>query len=152
MKISRKAMTLLLLAAGVCTANVALAGPPVTITFKNLSTTADATYSVLGTNETITNANAVPKPATKVPKGGTNTYMVANTSPSTDLSFAYVRYTIGTKTCVFYTSFIATSSATGVLTPHWAKNITYNDGGTCNATITSTNGSNYSWAVEFTMK
>lgn len=152
MKLSQKTLTTLMLVAGICTANSALAGPPVTITFKNLSTTAAATYSVLGTNETITNANAIPKPAATVAKGGTNTYVVANTSPSNDLSFAYVRYTIGTKTCVFYTSFVATASAGGVMTPHWAKNITYNNGATCNATITSTNPDGGDWSVEFTMK
>jgi hypothetical protein len=152
MKLSRNVLASLLLVTGVCGANIALAGPPVTITFKNLSTTSVATYSILGTNETITNANSSPKPAATVAKGGSDTYVVSNTSPSPDLSFAYVRYGIGARTCVFYTSFLATSSATGVKTPHWSKNITYNDGATCNATITSTNIGNNSWAVEFTMK
>lgn len=152
MKLSRKVLASLLLVTGACGANIALAGPPVTITFKNLSTTSVATYSILGTNETITNANSTPKPAATVAPGASNSYTVSNTSPSPDLSFAYVRYGIGSKTCVFYTSFFATSSTSGVKTPHWAKNITYNDGATCNATITSTNFVNNSWAVEFTMK
>lgn len=150
MKFSKKALTALLLATGVCVANGALAGPSVTITFKNLSSTANATYSILGTNESITNTNASPKPVVTVLKGAADSYTVS--SQLLNVTFANVRYTIGTKSCVFLTTFVATSSATGDVTPKWSKNVTADSGVTCNATITSTNPTTYAWNVEFTMK
>ena len=113
--------------------------------------TADAAYSIVGSNETSTYANATPKPAASVPPGATNTYSVQSTI-SPDVNYAVVRYKIGNKTCVFNTNYVNGYTSGGIKVPSWNKSYTASGGATCTATITSTNISTHAWAVEFTIK
>lgn len=69
-----KLLQKLLAATSIFAATAAIAGPPVTVTFKNNNTTTDATYRIVTTNESSTYANASPKPATTVSKLGSNSY------------------------------------------------------------------------------
>ncbi|UCZ77040.1 hypothetical protein LHK94_08775 [Dickeya zeae] len=137
-------------------AGAAYAGPPVSITFKNLSSET-ATYKPITNNEISTNAIATPKPTTQVAAQNSVNYSVQNTI-SPDANVATVRYTIGGKTCVFSTTFLNTivpgSALTGKIlkSPKWTKNAEASGGAVCNATITSQNFSSYAWSAEFTMK
>jgi hypothetical protein len=133
-------------------ATVAFAGPVVTVTFKNNNTTTNATYSKVTSNEISTYANASPKPSTTVSKlGGTDFYNVQ--SPlSPDVNYANVRYKIGSKQCVFGTTFVNQIQSGGIKIPKWTKTATASGGAVCTATITSTNLSTYAWTVEFVMK
>jgi hypothetical protein len=137
-------------------AGAAYAGPPVTITFKNLGSEI-ATYKPITTNEVSTNAIASPKPDSTVDAKSFDTYIVQNMI-SPDANAAVVRYTVGRKTCVFSTTFINTivpgSALTGKIlkSPKWTKNAEASGGAVCNATITSQSLSTYAWSVEFTMK
>jgi hypothetical protein len=133
---------------GVC--GSALAGPPVAITVKNLDSTLAATYQIITSNEITTNANATPKPAVTIPALAQDTYSVQSTiSPLAN--YASLRYKLGSKTCVFYTSYTVTYVG-GVAQPQWNKSATPSNGAICTATITSINVADYSWAVTFTIK
>ena len=90
-----KLLPKLLAATSIFAATAAIAGPPVTVTFKNQAT-ADATYTIITSNETSTYANASPKPATTVKAGINNSYTVTSLI-SPDVNFANVRYKIGSK-------------------------------------------------------
>jgi len=79
--------------------------------------------------------------------GGADIYKVQNII-SPNANTAVVRYTIGSKICVFGTTYLA--SLSGV--PQWTKTATPNGGATCTANITSINAVDNSWNVEFTMK
>ena len=57
-----KLLPKLLAATSIFAATAAIAGPPVTVTFKNNNTTTDATYAIVTSNESSTYANASPKP------------------------------------------------------------------------------------------
>lgn len=129
----------------------ALAGPPVTVSFKNVGTSTAATYTIISTNEASTYANASPKPATTVAAGQTNAYTVTSLI-SPDVNFANVRYKIGTKQCVFGTTFVNTLQPGGSKIPTWNKTATASGGAICTATITSVNPVTYAWTVSFTMK
>ncbi len=59
-----KLLPKLLAATSIFAATAAIAGPPVTVTFKNQGT-ANATYTIVTSNESSTYANASPKPATQ---------------------------------------------------------------------------------------
>ena len=100
-----KLLPKLLAATSIFAATAAIAGPPVTVTFKNNNTTTDATYAIVTSNESSTYANASPKPATTVSKLGSNSYAVTSLI-SPDVNYANVRYKIGSKTCVFSTTFV----------------------------------------------
>ena len=148
-----KPLVALLTSATLFAASAAYAGPAVTVTFKHLgaagSTT--ATYSTTNSNETSTYTNASPKPKTEVEAGKSDSYKVqSNISP--DANYAIVRYSIGSKTCVFNTNYVNTLNASGVKVPKWNKSATASGGAICNATITSTNISTRAWEAEFTMK
>jgi hypothetical protein len=137
-----------LLAFGVC--GSALAGPPVAITVKNLDSTTAATYQIITANESSTNVNATPKPATSIPALSQDTYSVQSTiSPLAN--YASLRYKLGSKTCVFYTAYTLTY-VNGIQTPQWSKSATPSGGATCTATTTATNIADHSWAVTFTIK
>ena len=140
----------LLAVTSIFAATSAIAGPPVTVTFKNQAT-ANATYTIITSNETSTYTNASPKPATTVPASSNNVYVV--TSPiSPDVNYATVRYRIGSKECVFGTTFVNELQSGGIKIPKWTKSATGSGGAICTATITSTNLSTYAWAVDFVMK
>lgn len=129
------------------------AGPAVTVTFKHLGAAGseEATNIITNSNETSTNMNASPKPKTSINGGASDSYRVqGNISP--DMNYASVRYTIGSKTCAFSTTYSNTIGAGGVKVPKWNKSATPSGGATCTATLTSTNFSTHEWAVQFTMK
>lgn len=151
MKLVKKILCCALALSGLTAAGVASAGPAVMVTFKNLSTTAEAKNVIITTNEVATNANASPKPALTVGRLLNNTYGVTSTI-SPDVNYAALRYTMGTKTCVFYTAFVNTYGSGGFKVPTWSKSATPSGGATCTATITSVNLATYEWAVQFTMK
>lgn len=132
-------------------ASSAFAGPPVTVSFKNVGTTTAATYKIITANETSTYVNASPKPAATVAAGQTNTYVVTSLL-SPDVNFANVRYRIGTKECVFGTTFVNALQPGGAKIPTWNKTATASGGAICTATITSINLATYAWTVSFTMK
>lgn len=142
------------LAIAACFATGAVyAGPAVTVTFMHVGSpdSDEAKYIVTNSNETSTNLNASPKPDTSVDTGASDSYRVqSNISP--DMNYASVRYTIGSKTCAFSTTYSNTIGAGGVKVPKWNKSATPSGGATCTATLTSTNFSTHEWAVQFTMK
>ncbi|MCV4274081.1 hypothetical protein OH710_15665 [Pseudomonas capsici] len=149
MKLSKLLLPSLALAT-MAVAATAQAGPPVTVTFKNLGTAA-AEYKVVSTNESSTKLNAKTPIAPVVPAGESNTYVVqSNISP--DGNFAVVRYAIGSKVCVFSTTFVNTFGAGGVKVPQWTRSATPSGGAVCTATSSVTNLSTYAWSAEFTMK
>ena len=146
-----KLLQKLLAATSIFAATAAIAGPPVTVTFKNNNTTTDATYRIVTTNESSTYANASPKPATTVSKLGSNSYAVTSLI-SPDVNYANVRYKIGSKECVFGTTFVNALQPGGYKIPKWNKTATASGGAICTATITSTNLTTYAWTVDFVMK
>lgn len=128
----------------------AVAGPAVTVTFKNMGT-ASATYKVLTNNEALTKTNANPQPVAVVPAGEIDLYKIqSNQSPL--VNYANLRYTIGGKTCVFLATYVSTVGPGGSSIPKWNNTATPSGGANCTAKVTSTNLSTYEWAVEFTMK
>ncbi|KPA90994.1 hypothetical protein PF66_03072 [Pseudomonas asplenii] len=148
MKLSKSVFSVAALAT--LAAGSAFAGPPVSVTFKNLGT-ADATYKIITSNEATTSVNAVPKPVTTVKAGGADTYVVqSNISPLAN--YANLRYTIGNKTCTFLATYVAMAGPLGSTTPKWNNTATPSGGAVCTAKVTSTNISTYAWSVEFTMK
>lgn len=150
---ARKNLVATMAAAAFLAAGSAYAGPAVTVTFKNVgaSTAAAAVYSKVTANETSTYTNASPKPSTSVEAGNSDTYVVQNPI-SSDSNYASVRYTIGSKVCVFNTTFVNVPGAGGSKTPTWNTTFTPSGGATCTATKTATNYTNYTWSVQFTMK
>lgn len=156
MKIQKKLLSAAVVAATMCAAGAALAGPPVQVTFKNLGTQT-ATYKVITQNEALTYAHATGKPDATVAAGKTDTYQV-QIPINPNANAANVRYTIGNKTCVFMTTFVNQIAGGGLFPggptkiPKWNKNATSSGGAVCNATIKSQNFADFSWSVEFTMK
>ena len=140
----------LIAAASMFVATSAFAGPPVTVTLKNIGT-ATANYTIISSNEATTYVNASPKPATTVAAAGTNVYSVTSLI-SPDVNYANVRYKIGTKQCVFGTTFVNALQPGGAKIPQWNKTATPSGGAICTATITSINITTYAWTVTFTMK
>ncbi|GHU37715.1 hypothetical protein AGMMS50256_36020 [Betaproteobacteria bacterium] len=122
------------------------------VTFQNLNTSTAATYSTVGTMEAATYANAQPKPDTSVPHGASDSYTVIN--PASTLSNPiHVRYKIGSKQCVFHSSFSGTPNASGQIIPNWTKTYDASGGAICTVTITYTAPfSSFDWKVTFTMK
>ena len=145
-----KRFPLLIAATFMFAATSAFAGPPVTVTFKNIGT-APANYTIISTNEAATYANASPKPAATVAAAGTNVYSVTSLI-SPDVNYANLRYKIGTKQCLFGTTFVNALQPGGAKIPQWNKTATASGGAICTATITSVNPVTYAWAVTFTMK
>ena len=137
---------------------VALAMPGVAfavtgeVTFQNLNTSTEATYSTVGSMEAATYANAQPKPSTPILPGNSDFYSVNN--PASTLSTPiHVRYKIGGKQCVFHSSFSGTPNASGQIIPNWTKTYDATGGAICTATITYTAPSpSFNWKVTFTMK
>ncbi|MFW0753389.1 hypothetical protein ACN1C3_01385 [Pseudomonas sp. H11T01] len=149
MKVSKALFVALTITALTVTGS-ALAGPPVTVTFKNVGST-EATYKIVTSNEASTNANAKPKPFVAVKSGGVNTYIVQSTI-SPDANYASLRYTMGGKTCTFLATFVAAPGPLGSKIPKWRNTATPSGGATCTAKSTAMNATTYAWSVEFTMK
>jgi hypothetical protein len=143
-----------LTAAALLAASGAASAVDVEITFQNLHASQDATYSTTNSIENYTYANAFPTPETTVPAENSDVYTVGN--PLTDLvTPAQVRYTIGSKKCVFNTNYTGTPTFTPngtVIIPNWEKSATASGGAICTATITYAHPSTFDWQVTFTMK
>jgi hypothetical protein len=150
LKRSKKLLAFALAFAGTFAASAAYAGASVTVTFKNQAT-ANATYTIITSNESSTYANASPKPSTIVQPGIPNLYTVTSLI-SPDVNYANVRYKIGSKTCVFGTTFVNALQPGGYKIPQWNKSATASGGAICTATITSYNLTTYAWTVDFVMK
>ncbi|MGN8260859.1 hypothetical protein ACLEJW_16230 [Pseudomonas sp. SMSB3] len=126
----------------------ALAGPPVEVTFKNLSAKT-VTLQLTNANENSTYLIANPKPEQKVNAGQSIKFTVQR-QVSPDVNGASLRYSDGTKTCAFGTSFVMMMSG-GMMLPKWSKAANPSGGATCTA-VNSGFGANYSWKAEFVMK
>lgn len=147
---SPKILSSCLALAMITVATTAQAGPPVTVTFKNLGTEA-AVYTVVTNNEMSTQRNARPSISSTMKPGETGVYVVqSNISP--DTSYATFRYVMGIKTCVFSTTLSRLPAAGGVRVPKWTKTATPSGGAVCTATSRVTNLASHAWAAEFTMK
>lgn len=149
MKTNHIALTFLALATLGATVT-AQAGPPVTVTFKNLGTE-QADYTVVTRNESSTQMNARSPIRPMVEPGEFDTYHVQSTL-SPDTSYASVRYVMGSKVCVFSTTFMKLPGAGGAKIPKWNRTAASEGGAVCTATSRATNLSTYAWAAEFTMK
>ncbi|KPX59731.1 hypothetical protein ALP66_00343 [Pseudomonas amygdali pv. photiniae] len=136
--------------ATLCTSVTAQAGPAVTVTFKNLGSEV-AEYKPVTRNEISARLNAKSPINSAVPPGGSDTYSMQSTL-SPDTSYASVRYVMGSKVCVFSTTFIKLPGAGGAKVPKWNKTANSEGGAVCTATSRATNLSTYAWAAEFTMK
>lgn len=134
---------------GVCAilaAGQVLAGPEVTVTFKNVSGTETALHKIVGDNESSTSQYARPAIKMTVPPQSASVFSVQRII-SPDTNSAIFRYTMGAKTCVFGTTFILLSGI-----PKWTKTATPSGGATCIAEITYFNSKTYEWSAQFTMK
>lgn len=140
-----------LAASAILWTTVAVAGPPVTITFRNRDAAADAVYLPSGSNEAATYANAEPKPAARVSRSGSDRYVVTSTL-NPDVNFAHVRYRIGNRQCLFGTSFVNLHKPGGYKVPQWKQSARGVGGAVCSATITSTDLASHAWSVEFVMQ
>ncbi|WP_322366610.1 hypothetical protein [Pseudomonas sp. Teo4] len=145
----KKTSLTLFATASLLAVGVAQAGPPVEVTFKNLGTQ-PATLKLVTSNESTTFQIANPKPDQTV-QPGSQTHMRVQRVVSPDINAAMVRYTIGSKTCAFGTTYQMRTLAGGIKKPEWTKTATPSGGATCQATIISM-AADYSWVVEFTMK
>ncbi|KAA3545146.1 hypothetical protein NLO85_17935 [Pseudomonas savastanoi] len=132
------------------TAQAGPAGPAVTVTFKNLGSEV-AEYKPVTRNEISARLNAKSPINSAVPPGGSDTYSMQSTL-SPDTSYASVRYVMGSKVCVFSTTFIKLPGAGGAKVPKWNRTANSEGGAVCTATSRATNLSTYAWAAEFTMK
>jgi hypothetical protein len=127
----------------------AQAGPPVQVTFKNMGS-AEAVYTPSGRNEMGTHTNASPTPGPIVKGGDLSRYSVQS-GLSPDANYATVRYQMGRKQCQFTTTFVKAPLRAGVKVPKWKESAVASGGAICTAKRLSTNYSDYSWAVEFSM-
>lgn len=130
-------------------AGSAHAGPPVLVTFKNLSSEA-AALQIITSNESSTYQIADPKPEREV-SGGTSIVFKVQRVISPDVNAAMVRYKIGQKVCAFGTTYQMRMMPGGIVKPEWTKSATPSGGASCTATITYI-GADNSWRAEFTMK
>ncbi|MBI6683394.1 hypothetical protein YA0697_16925 [Pseudomonas viridiflava] len=128
----------------------AQAGPPVTVTFKNLGTE-QAEYTVVTRNENSTKINAKSPIKAVVKPGQSDAYNVQSTL-SPDTNYASIRYVIGSKSCVFSTTFIKAPGAGGARVPKWNRTATPAGGAVCTATSRVTSLASHAWTAEFTMK
>ncbi len=102
------------------TAGAVYAGPPVTVTFKNLGDEA-ANYMIVTVNESSTYATASPKPASIVNPSNSDTYRVQS-NVSANGNAALVRYRMGNrplggKECTFSTTYVNMIGPGGSMTP-----------------------------------
>jgi hypothetical protein len=128
----------------------AVAGPPVTVIFKNLGTQT-ATYTPITNNEAITKANASPTPQASVTAKSSDTYDIQS-QISPNYNHANLRYQIGNKECVYLATFVTTPGFGASKIPKWNNTATPSGGATCTIKVTKTNPSTYAWSVVITMK
>ncbi|MFY0728458.1 hypothetical protein [Pseudomonas sp. NFX15] len=130
--------------------NAAFAGPPVTVTFKNIGNQT-ATYTPETSNELITKTNANPIPETTVNANSSDTYTIQSPT-SLDYNHANLRYKIGTKSCIYLSTFVYTPGPDGSKIPKWNNKATPSGSATCTIRVTRTNPSTHAWSVEITMR
>jgi len=128
----------------------AVAGPPVTVTFKNLGTQT-ATYTPITNNEAITKANSSPTPQTSVIAKDSDTYAIQS-QISPDYNHANLRYQIGNKKCIYLATFVTTPGFGASKIPKWNNTVTPSGGATCTIKVTKTNPLTYAWSVVITIK
>lgn len=134
-------------ALSVSVSSAVLAGPSVTVTFKNNSDM-DAEYDAVGSSA-VSYAAASPKPGVTVPPGRTDIYVVTG-ALSPDVTSVIFQYKIGRKVCKFKTSYLKLPGRGAA--PRWVKGEEASGGARCDAKITSTNASTHAWSVEFSMR
>jgi hypothetical protein len=128
----------------------AVAGPPVSITFKNLGAE-PAIHTITNNNEASTKSNSNPVPASSVSADNSNFFIVqSRTSP--DANYASLRYKAGNKECVYSTTFVATAGPGGSKIPKWKESAIPSGGAICTIDVLSRNYTTYEWAVQITMK
>lgn len=127
----------------------AVAGPPVEVTFKNLSANT-VKLQLTNANENSTYFIAKPSPDKEVPPGQSIRFTVQRIV-SPDVNGAMLRYSDGHKTCAFSTTFVLTMMSGGITVPKWSKTATPSGGAVCTAVNSGFSG-NYAWKAEFTMK
>lgn len=142
-----KFFTKTLLPSSFFVSSFALAGPTVTVNFKNQMNT-NATYTVITNNESLTYLNASPKPE-KIVKPKTNNVYHVTSHLSPSVNFAIVRYKSGVKECIFTTTYV---QVLPTMPPKWNKSVEQSGGAQCTANIVSTNLVTHEWAVDFVMK
>ena len=145
----KKTSQIVLATVSLLAAGLAQAGPPVEVTIKNLGAQ-PAVMKLVTSNETSSYQIANPKPSNTIP-ASSSTFMRVQRLVSPDVNGAMVRYTIGSKTCAFGTTFQMRMLPGGIKQPQWTKTATPSGGATCTANITSTSA-DYAWKVEFTMR
>ncbi|WP_434698932.1 hypothetical protein [Pseudomonas sp. D1-1] len=128
----------------------AIAGPAVNITFTNLGAQ-NAVYTVTNSNETTTRNNSKPTPTSLVEPNKPNFYKVQSLI-SPHANYAALRYKIGSKECVYSTTFVATAGPGGSKIPKWKESATPGGGAICTITVQSRDYRTYEWAVQITMK
>lgn len=128
----------------------AVAGPPVTVTFKNLGTQT-ATYTPTTNNEAITKVNASPTPQESVIANGSDTYTIQSRM-FPGHNYANLRYQMGRKKCIYLATFVETVGPGATKIPKWNNTATPSGGATCTIKVTRTNPSSYAWSVVITMK
>lgn len=149
----KNAFMITLTAGSILASHLTQAGPPVHITVKNLS---DQEMYYQSTSA-MTQAHASPTPELLIKGKGSDEFRVTNPALP-DVTTASLRYTIGNKTCEFRTSYIRTIAPGGLFSgklntaPKWDKKAISSGNATCTVTATSTNFSDHSWSVVFTMK
>lgn len=147
MKLS-KALNGVALVSVLAMSGMAVAGPQVSVTFKN-NGSEDAFYSAVGSNGVMTRNNASPAPAATVGGGQSSFYRVQSTI-SPDANYAVVDYRIGSKKCRFTTTY-SKGFASGIRVPKWNKSAVAEGGARCDVKITSVDYGSHNWSVEFTM-
>jgi hypothetical protein len=124
-----------------------------TVTVTNQGTAA-MVRSVVSSGEAYTQANVNPTPTSPLLPSASDTFTVGN--PASNLvTGVHLRYKIGSKQCLFHSSFTGTPSQLpgGAITPNWTKSVEQSGGAICTATITYTAPSpSFNWNVTFTMK
>ena len=149
----KNAYLVTLTASSILASHLAQAGPPVHITVKNLG---DQEMHYQSTSA-MTQAHASPTPALSIKGQSSNSFSVVNAALP-DVTTASLRYTMGNKACDFRTSYINSIVPGGLFSgklntaPKWDKKATGSGNATCTVTVTSTNFSDHSWSVVFTMR
>lgn len=145
----KKTSQILIASGSLLLAGMVQAGPKVDVTVKNQGT-GTMVLKLVTSNETSTYQIANPRPAQQIVPGAVDAFGVQRVV-SPDVNAAMVRYTMGSKTCAFGTTFQMRLMPGGIMKPEWTKTATPSGGATCTANITGT-AADHSWRVEFTMK
>lgn len=128
---------------------LAQAGPRVTVVVKNNSDN-EAVYSPMNQQEMLTRSFIRSAPLDTLRPRQSDQYEVEGRL-SSDVTTAFLRYKIGSKTCTFMSTYVM-SVDKGRPAPKWNKGATSPDGARCEARIIKANPSSHEWTVEFSMR